>query len=132
MKTGRFILTAILGVSLLFVSCKQGNKEERAGVETQATKTVPLSEKGKEVAGKIEKATFQIEGMTCAMGCAKMIENKLGNLEGVKEAKVDFENKTAVVEFDDAKQNGASLKETVEKIADGAYKVENLQVEKPL
>jgi Cu+-exporting ATPase len=115
MKTGRFILAAILGVSLLFVSCKEGNKEERVGVGTQATKTVPLSEKGEEVAGKIEKATFQIEGMTCAMGCAKMIENKLGNLEGVKEAKVDFENKTAVVEFDDAKQNGASLKETVEK-----------------
>lgn len=127
MKTGKFILIAVFGMSLLFVSCKKENKEE---IATQDTEVVNTSTK--EVAGKIERATFRIEGMTCALGCAKMIENKLANLEGVKKAEVDFDSQTAVVDFDDAKQNGESLKTTVEKIADGAYKVENLQVEENL
>lgn len=76
----------------------------------------------------MEQATFQIEGMTCALGCAKMIEGKLSGLQGVKEATVDFESKTATVVFDDAKQNGESLTQTVQKIANGSYTVENLEV----
>lgn len=57
-----------------------------------------------------------------------MIEGKLTGLTGVKEAKVDFDTKTATVVFDDAKQNGESLTQTVQKIANGSYKVENLEV----
>ena len=37
------------------------------------------------------KAEFGIEGMTCAMGCAKTIEKKMAKMDGVKSAKVDFE-----------------------------------------
>ncbi|MEK6451843.1 MULTISPECIES: heavy-metal-associated domain-containing protein [Myroides] len=123
MKVTKSVLVAILGATAL-VSCKSETKvQEGEIVEQTATAT-----DSKEIAGKVENATFQIEGMTCEIGCAKLIEGKLAGLEGVKEAKVDFDSKTAVVEFDDAKQNSESLTKTVEKIANGIYKVENMQV----
>ena len=40
-----------------------------------------------------------IEGMTCAMGCARAIETELKNVDGVSSAVVDFESATASVEF---------------------------------
>ncbi|MDR0229798.1 MAG: cation transporter [Flavobacteriaceae bacterium] len=125
MKVKRIILLIAVGITLM-TSCKKNNSDNST-LETVAEVT-PISN-SKEIAGKVEKATFQIEGMTCALGCAKLIEGKLAGLDGVKEAKVDFETKTATVAFDDAKQNGESIKTTVEKIAQGIYKVENLSIE---
>lgn len=126
MKIVKLGLVALLG-GVFLVGCKSETKKEAEQVEiveqveTTATET-------NEVAGNMEQATFQIEGMTCALGCAKMIEGKLTGLQGVKEATVDFDSKTATVVFDDAKQNGESLTQTVQKIANGSYKVENLDI----
>jgi mercuric ion binding protein len=50
-----------------------------------------------------------IEGMTCAMGCAKTIEKELTNLDGVQKATVDFDKKTATVVFDKTVQNQENL-----------------------
>lgn len=124
MKVTKSVLVAILGATAL-VSCKSETKVQEGVVVEQTTTTATDS---KEIAGKVENATFQIDGMTCEIGCAKLIEGKLAGLDGVKEAKVDFDSKTATVEFDDAKQNSESLTKTVEKIANGIYKVENMQV----
>ncbi|WP_410878533.1 heavy-metal-associated domain-containing protein [Myroides sp. DW712] len=123
MKIVKLGLVALIG-GVFLVGCKGETKKEVEAVEqveTAATET-------NEVAGNMEQATFQIEGMTCALGCAKMIEGKLSGLKGVKEAMVDFDSKTATVVFDDAKQNSESLTQTVQKIANGAYTVENLEV----
>ena len=107
--------------ALALVSCK---KEEKNTTEAAAT------ENTKNVAAKMETASFNIEGMTCAMGCAATIQNKLSHLEGVTSAKVDFETKTATVEFDANKQSEASLTQTVEGVADGkTYKVSNIKTE---
>ncbi len=43
---------------------------------------------------------MNIEGMTCAIGCAKTIQHKLNETEGISDAKVDFENKLATVTYD--------------------------------
>lgn len=130
MKNVKIAFVALLGMSML-VSCKKENKEgevaatvEVANEMTESTPSMPSTE----VAGTIEKATFQIEGMTCALGCAKMIEGKLAALDGVTEASVDFDNKTATVAFDDAKQNVGSITEVVQKLAKGAYTVDNFKV----
>ena len=40
-----------------------------------------------------------IEGMTCAMGCARAIETELKNVDGVSNAVVDFESATKNIEF---------------------------------
>lgn len=113
---------------VVLVGCKN---ETKANEEVQVEEQVITNdtEETKEIAGNTEKATFQVEGMTCALGCAKMIESKLAGLDGVSEATVDFDTKTATVIFDDAKQNSESITNTVQKIANGIYKVENLQVE---
>ncbi len=66
--------------------------------------------------------------MTCAMGCAKTIEKKLAEMDGVQKATVDFDKKTATVEFDANKQTSEKLVETVEAAADGkTYKVSNVK-----
>lgn len=126
MKIVKLGLVALLG-GVFLVGCKSKTKKEAEQAETVEQVETTATETN-EVAGNMEQATFQIEGMTCALGCAKMIEGKLTGLQGVKEATVDFDSKTATVVFDDAKQNGESLTQTVQKIANGSYKVENLDI----
>ncbi len=110
--------------ALLFVSCKNTAKEAPAEGETET----PAVENtvSEEPVASLETTTFKIDGMTCAIGCAKVIENKLAGLEGVQEAKVDFDSETATISYDAAKQNPEVLVETVEHIADGAYKVSDV------
>lgn len=120
MKITKTIL-ALAFVSFLTVSCKKEaeTKEVAAEKETAAPK--------KEVviaAENVQTASFEIEGMTCAIGCAKTIEEELGALDGVQKATVDFDSKKATVVFDKTIQNQESLTKVVEATADGkTYKV---------
>tara|TARA_B000000532_G_scaffold211971_1_gene181842 strand:+ start:151 stop:519 length:369 start_codon:yes stop_codon:yes gene_type:complete len=43
---------------------------------------------------------MNIEGMTCAIGCAATIEKNLNKTAGVKSAKVNFKTKKATLIFD--------------------------------
>ncbi|MBA5793889.1 heavy-metal-associated domain-containing protein [Flavobacterium sp. xlx-214] len=129
MKTIKGIAMLLLATTM-FVSCKQTSNEQKENNTDSLTNTEKVT--SAETAGVMQKATFQVEGMSCAVGCAKVIEGKLAKMDGVKEAKVDFESKTATVEFDDAKQNPDAIKKMVEEIAKGAYKVQNMQVAKEL
>lgn len=110
---------------LLFVSCKDTSKD--GNIETPSEGVVTDSSQIKETAANLETTSFKIEGMTCAVGCAATIEQKLSHLEGVKEAKVDFEGKTATVSFDAAKQTPETIVKVVEGIADGIYKVSDVK-----
>ena len=123
-------LLALTLTSVLLTSCKKETTEPTSDVANKNTTTetvVPDSNAApKEVtaAVKPETATFEIEGMTCAMGCAKTIEKKLAAMDGVQKATVDFDKKTAIVEFDADKQTPKNLFATVEATADGkTYKV---------
>jgi mercuric ion binding protein len=104
-------------VALAFVSCKQENSELTSEItKKEAISTADLA--------KMQTASFTIDGMTCAVGCAKTIENKLANQEGVGQAVVDFESKIATVKFDAKKQSLESLTTTIEAVAGGdSYKV---------
>lgn len=104
-------------IALYFASCKQENKK----VAVEETKKEAVSEAD---LAKMQTARFTIDGMTCAMGCAKTIENKLSDQEGVGKAIVDFETKIATVKFDAEKQSLKSLTKTIEAVAGGdSYKV---------
>lgn len=106
-----------LFVALSFASCKQETKE----VAPEETKKEVVSEAD---LAKMQTASFTIDGMTCAMGCAKTIENKLAAQEGVGQAVVDFDTKIATVKFDAEKQSLESLTKTIEAVAGGdSYKV---------
>ena len=63
--------------------------------------------------------------MKCAAGCAATIEKKISKMEGVKSAKVDFDKKLAMVEYDVAKVTPNNLIETVSKVGD-TYKVSDM------
>ena len=102
------------------ISCKKETetaKPEAATTEAPAVKK-PIA------AANVQTASFAIEGMTCAVGCAKTIENKLAEQEGVGQAVVDFDTKIATVKFDAEKQSLESLTKTIEGVAGGdSYKV---------
>src|SRR5690606_33096981 len=106
---------------ILFVSCKDNSKD--GNIETPTDETVTDSTMVKETAANLETTSFKIEGMTCPQGCAAVIENKLAGLNGVQDAKVDFDSKTATISFDADKPTTEKVAETVGNIADGAYKV---------
>jgi len=116
MKNLKNIGLALL-MTLSLASCKQENKEVVAEeVKKEAVSEADLA--------KMQTASFTIDGMTCAMGCAKTIENKLAAQEGVGQAVVDFDTKIATVKFDAEKQSLESLTKTIEGVAGGdSYKV---------
>ena len=108
---------------MFFINCKQT-------ASAPSEKTVAES-KSAINPQKLEKATFSIEGMTCAVGCAKTIEKELSETNGVQTATVDFDKKVATVSFDSSIQNPESITKIVEATADGeTYKVSNMVASK--
>ena len=57
---------------LLFVSCKKNTEE--APKETAQTETEAPKVKKEIAAENVQTANFSVEGMTCAVGCAKTIQ----------------------------------------------------------
>lgn len=126
MKFTSSIVTLALS-SFLLISCKETNNKAEIDANTTTTSTTESSKNI--VAAKPEVATFKIDGMSCAIGCAKTIEKKLNKTEGVQEANVDFDKKEAIVSFDASVVTPEKLQEIVEKTADGkTYKVSDLKV----
>jgi len=120
MKFSHSILTIVFA-STLFIGCKNAADAPQDKTEVSQKETV--------VAKKPETASFHIEGMTCSMGCAKTIEEKLTEMDGVQNAKVDFEAKTATVEFDLDKLKSDDLVKAAESCADGkTYKVSDVKL----
>lgn len=121
MKTLKLVVGIAL-FSMVVWSCKNDTEPKTETVEVAETNAV----KEMDADATIAKAEFKIEGMTCAIGCAKTIEKKLSKMEGVKSATVDFDKKMAMVEYDDAKVTTNSLEETVTK-ASKQYIVSDMQ-----
>ncbi|GIQ59381.1 hypothetical protein Flavo103_25170 [Flavobacterium collinsii] len=115
------IIAAIAIAGLVLVSCKKEEDKNLANIKSE--NTAPKEHKAI-AAENVQTSNFKIEGMTCAMGCAKTIEKELSNLDGVEKATVNFEKKTATVVFDKTVQNQENLTKTVQATGDGkTYKV---------
>ncbi len=75
-----------------------------------------------------KKIEIEIEGMTCEIGCAKLIESKLSKTEGVKYAKVSFEEKLGRIEYDANIINQKQFNNLVQSIAGGdLYKIVRIE-----
>jgi mercuric ion binding protein len=120
-------ITTVVIASLLFVSCKKNTSETtKTGMATTET-SVPKVKK-EIAAANLQTASFKVEGMTCAIGCAKTIQEELTELDGVQKATVDFDKKLATVTFDKTVQNPESLTKVVQATGDGkTYKVSNMK-----
>ncbi|MDQ1164082.1 heavy-metal-associated domain-containing protein [Flavobacterium sp. SORGH_AS_0622] len=124
MKISKILIAATIA-GLALVSCKK--EEDKSLQVVNAEKSAPKEHKA--IAPEnLQTASFTIEGMTCAVGCAKTIEEELANLDGVDKASVDFDKKTATVSFDKTIQNPESLTKVVQDTGDGkTYKVSNFK-----
>lgn len=119
MTISKLLLAAsVTGLSL--VSCKQTASAPPADNQAAVVKHTINPE-------KVQTASFTITGMTCAIGCAKTIEEKLTDTDGVQKATVDFDKKLATVAYDSSLQSPESLTKIVESAADGkTYKVSDM------
>lgn len=115
--------------SVLFVGCKDRTNEKDLKGTAEATESTVPKVKKEIAAENLQTASFAIEGMTCAIGCAKTIQEDLSGLDGVQDAKVDFDTKLATVTFDKTVQDQAKLTKVVEAAADGkTYKVKEVKI----
>lgn len=124
MKFTTSILTILL-TTILFVGCKDKTAQTESISATE--NSVPKVKK-EIAAANLQTASFTIKGMTCAIGCAKTIQEELNGLEGVKTAAVNFEKESATVSFDKTILSPAALTKVVEAVADGkTYTVSNMK-----
>lgn len=117
MKLYKIILVLALGVFSLS-ACKQEVKKE-----TETPKKV-LAQNPKSV-------SLNISGMTCEIGCARLIQSKLSKKEGVQTAKVIFKDSTATVAYDANTISKKEIIDFIDGIADGhMYKASEITLEK--
>lgn len=124
MNINKSVFILVLATTL-FVGCKEKgiNKTSKELAAAEAPKA-----KKQIATANLQTTSFSVEGMTCAVGCAKTIQEDLTALEGVQNATVDFDTKLATVIFDKTVQSPEKLTKVVESIADGkTYKVSNIK-----
>lgn len=98
---------------VLLTSCKNENSQNN----NESTKK-------QELAANLKKVDVAIEGMTCEIGCAKLIESKLAKADGVNFVKVDFEKKMGRIEYDANKIDEKELANIITRAGGGdLYKV---------
>lgn len=121
----KYIFLAFATLSL--VACNEKTDAETVvaeSAEVSATTTNLAQPKTEIVAENLATSEFKIEGMTCQMGCANLIQDKLQALNGVANATVSFDEGKAIVSYDKTALTEDTLKNTVNTIADGKlYKV---------
>ncbi|MCK4561612.1 MAG: cation transporter [Flavobacteriaceae bacterium] len=106
------LFVAIL--SIFFIAC--GNDK----LEGKENKIVTE----KDLVENLKNIEVQIKGMTCEIGCARLIQSKLYKTKGIKFAKVSFTDSIGNITYDANKTSIAEIKNTIQDIADGnLYKV---------
>ncbi|WP_298365460.1 heavy metal-associated domain-containing protein [uncultured Lutibacter sp.] len=100
----------LLVITMALISCKESKNEER--LKTDSNKQVELTE-------NLKSIEVDIEGMTCEIGCARLIQSKLSKVDGVTYTNVDFESKKGVITFDQNKLSAADISSNINKIAGG-------------
>jgi len=73
-------------------------------------------------------ADIGVDGMTCAIGCAKMLEKKLAATEGVTIATVDFDAKLATIEYDKTKIKDKQIVALIQELNSGQYQVTSVKI----
>lgn len=113
MKALKYVF-AFAVAALILAACKNEASPETKTVDlgTEATQKT-LNPDAEYIA-----ANFEIDGMKCAMGCAKVIEKNLAQMDGVRFVEVDFESKTAKIEYDEAMINPELVMASVKKTSD--------------
>ena len=115
------IVTGYLCCLVLMPSCTPNESKEVK---------IEISEKVIEGKQPGTMAAIELEGMTCQIGCANHIKNKLAKMEGVLSADVLFEESTARISYDEKIITEKDLINAIEKMQDGQYSVIKVEVER--
>lgn len=107
-------LTKIAGIAIVLSFTACGGND---------TSNESISEKVEVLQENVIVADYKIEGMVCAMGCAKTIEDEVATINGVTVSDVDYDLGKAHFEFDKTQTSEADIKAKIATIADGQYKV---------
>ena len=99
------ILFTIVVACLIVAACKTETKKEEVKKEA--------------VAADMQKVSLHVSGMTCEIGCAKIIQSKLSKKEGVTNATVIFSDSIATVAFDRNKTTPKDISSFITSIAGG-------------
>jgi len=100
----------VLVTAVFFGSCKDSKKTNTENSEVQQEVVT---------AENIEHLHVDIKGMTCEIGCARLIQSKLYKAEGVKFAKVSFADSSGVISFDQNRITSSDIKEIIQNTAGG-------------
>ena len=73
-----------------------------------------------------ETLNLGVEGMVCSVGCAKAIEETVGEMTGVASCVVSFKDGTAEIRFDNNMVTSNDIVSAISEMNDGQYKVKNL------
>jgi Cu+-exporting ATPase len=109
----KVLLAGIFGSILWMVACQSAPEVKEIKTTEESTATAP--------SGEVKTVALKVEGMKCAMGCAKFIENKIVQLPGVSEGSVHFESGLAEFHFDPAQINEEEIHRQINAIHDGQY-----------
>lgn len=94
-------IIVLMTLVLFFTACQQGNNKKEQATDNRSS--VELKEE-----------VLNIGKMHCEM-CVASVEKGLKSVEGVEFAKVNLEDSTAVVRYDETKADINTFKEVVEK-----------------
>tara|TARA_B100001109_G_scaffold255853_1_gene261659 strand:+ start:10980 stop:11474 length:495 start_codon:yes stop_codon:yes gene_type:complete len=109
MKKSVLFALAICVSLLVFESCESAKEESAEGVKTEV------------LAENKESVQMKVDGMVCAMGCAKYIQEQVADLNGVVASNVNFEEGSAVFEFDKSVLSATEIESFINEIHDGQY-----------
>lgn len=107
------VLIKIFSIAILllfFASCDSKTKAKQ--VIQKNTDTAVVVE-------NLRQVKVDIKGMTCEIGCARLIQSKLYKTEGVTFANVSFEDSSGIVSFDEKRITEDEIKAVIEGAAGG-------------
>lgn len=107
MKLTHIIVAGIFSLALL-TACKENTNKNGENNTEKSEKAVAL-----------KKIEVKIEGMTCAIGCAKTIESKLSKTAGIESATVNFEEKLGEITFDSNQISKEEITKQITAVAGG-------------
>ena len=111
-----FLLFALV----IFASCQDKRSQENLNGSVPESHADSSTE-------DIRTVEIDISGMTCEIGCAKLIQSKLYKTEGVSFAEVRFADSTGVVRFDANRLTENDLRMVVEAAGGGdLYRVKKI------
>jgi len=114
MKVKNYLILIVILVAVFSCNTSANNKQN---INNSDTDDVAVIE-------SIKNIEVDIEGMTCEIGCARLIQSKLYKTEGVIFADISFENKLGKISFDANKLSNEDIENEIKKIAGGdLYKV---------